>query len=149
MVRAALGEVAQVDRDKARRRELADFLRSKRMRLKPADAGLPSGRRRLTPGLRREEVAELAGIGARWDTWLEQARDIRPSERTLRNIARVLQLDQLEKEYFLKLALETAKRTPDDDVITSTMMSILNLIPTPAFILSSIWDVIACNEAAN
>jgi transcriptional regulator with XRE-family HTH domain len=60
----------------------------------------------LTRGLRREEVAALAGVGTTWDTWLEQARDIRPSERTFRNIARALQLDKVETKYLLDLALE-------------------------------------------
>src|SRR5207245_2535327 len=60
----------------ARRRELAAFLRSRRARLTPDDVGLTPGRRRRTPGLRREEVADLAGVGVTWYTWLEQGRDI-------------------------------------------------------------------------
>src|ERR1700757_2497176 len=96
--------------DRARRRELAEFLRSRRERLSPEEVGLAPGPRRRTPGLRREEVAELAGIGTAWYTWLEQARDIKPSEGSLRQIARALQLDETHKRYLLDLALERAPR---------------------------------------
>jgi hypothetical protein len=63
----------------ARRREAGDFLRSRRERLTPSDVGLPSGFRRRTPGLRREEVAMLADVGTTWYTWLEQGRDDHPT----------------------------------------------------------------------
>src|ERR1700756_3877842 len=92
--------------DETRRRELADFLRSRRMRLTPAHAGTRWARRRLTTGLRREEVAELAGVGTTWYTWLEQARAIRPSALTLRSIARALQLTEVETRYVLELGLD-------------------------------------------
>jgi hypothetical protein len=62
-----------------RREELADFLRKRRAHLKPEDVGLPNGGRRRTPGLRREEVAHLAGVGTTWYTWLEQGREVRNS----------------------------------------------------------------------
>ncbi len=75
------------------RSDLADFLRSRRERLSPEDVGLPSGGRRRTPGLRREEVAALAGVGLTWYTWLEQGRDIGVSASFLDNLARVLKLD--------------------------------------------------------
>ena len=64
-----------------RRSELTDFLRTRRAQVTPQDAGLPANGRRRTPGLRREEVAQLAGVGLSWYTWLEQGRDIRPSAR--------------------------------------------------------------------
>jgi hypothetical protein len=66
-----------------RRAELADFLRNRRTRLQPEQVGLPSGGRRRTPGLRREEVAHLAGVGTTWYTWLEQGRDVRASLEVL------------------------------------------------------------------
>src|SRR5271155_1666499 len=75
-----------------RRAELADFLRSRRASLAPGDVGLPGGGRRRTPGLRREEVAQLAGVGATWYTWLEQARDVRASLDVLEALARALRL---------------------------------------------------------
>ena len=71
-----------------RRRELAEFLRSRRARVSPTDVGLPDAGVRRTPGLRREEVAILAGVGVTWYTWLEQGRKINPSDEVLASIAR-------------------------------------------------------------
>ena len=76
--------------DTKRRAELADFLRTRRARLHPEQFGLSTLGRRRTPGLRREEVAELAGIGVSWYTWLEQGRDITVSEQVLESLARIL-----------------------------------------------------------
>src|SRR5262245_18200332 len=84
---------AQTNGNEVRRRELGTFLRSRRERLRPEQAGLPPSRRRRTPGLRREEVAQLAGVGVTWYTWLEQGRDIRPSAQVLDAVGRTLQLD--------------------------------------------------------
>src|ERR1700757_2520359 len=75
-----------------RRAELADFLRQRRASLKPEDVGLPGGGRRRTPGLRREEVAQLAGVGATCYTWLEQGRDVRASLDVVEAIAAALRL---------------------------------------------------------
>jgi transcriptional regulator with XRE-family HTH domain len=141
--------LAQQFNDEPRRREMADFLRSRRERLTPASAGLPSGRRRLTPGLRREEVAELAGVGTSWYTWLEQARDIRPSERTIRNVARALQLGKVDKEYFFDLALERAPRIDREEEVTPLLLSIVNGISSPACVLGRRGELIAYNVAAN
>ena len=80
-----------------RRRELGAFLRSRRERIRPEQVGLHSMRRRRTPGLRREEVAQLAGVGVTWYTWLEQARDINPSPQVLEAIARTLRFDAHEQ----------------------------------------------------
>ena len=90
--------------DEERRKEIGDFLRQKRKQVQPADVGLPAGARRRTPGLRREEVAQLAGISVTWYTWLEQGRDINVSQPVLESVARVLQLDQAERNYFFTLA---------------------------------------------
>jgi transcriptional regulator with XRE-family HTH domain len=135
--------------DEARRRELADFLRSRRRRLTPTTAGLHAGRRRHTPGLRREEVAELAGVGPTWYTWLEQARDIRPSEVTLLRIARVLGLRPAEKKYLLDLALEHALQPLPDEAPTPVLLTIVNTISSPAFVVGQWWDLVAYNTAAN
>jgi transcriptional regulator with XRE-family HTH domain len=78
------------------RSELADFLLHHREKLSPADVGLPSTGRRRTPGLRREEVATLAGVGLTWYTWFEQGRDIQVSEAFLLNISKALRLDDAE-----------------------------------------------------
>ena len=87
-----------------RRRELAAFLRSRRERVTPEDAGLPSGYRRRTAGLRREEVAQLSGVGVTWYTWLEQGRPIRASVQVLEAVARTLRLDAIERQHLFRLA---------------------------------------------
>ena len=87
-----------------RRTELSDFLRSRRAKVAPEQVGLePNGHRR-TPGLRREEVAQLAGVGLSWYTWLEQGRDIHPSPQVLDAVARVLRLDAAERAHLFHLA---------------------------------------------
>src|SRR5215470_8623798 len=88
-----------------RHHELAEFLRSRRARLSPEQVGLPRGTRRRTPGLRREEVAMLAGVSPEWYTWLEQGRDINVSMQVLESLARVLQLDAHEREHLFLLVL--------------------------------------------
>jgi transcriptional regulator with XRE-family HTH domain len=90
--------------DTTTRAELSEFLKSRRARIAPATVGLPNGRRRRTPGLRREEVADLAGVGLTWYTWLEQGRDIRVSAEVLTAIARALQLEPAERAHLFRLA---------------------------------------------
>src|SRR5437764_6047094 len=87
-----------------RRAELAAFLRSRRERISPEQAVLPPGTRRRTPGLRREEVAQLAGVGVTWYTWLEQGRQINASTQVLSAVARTLLLDRAEREHLFRLA---------------------------------------------
>ena len=87
-----------------RRQALADFLRTRRARLSPADVGLPAGLRRRTPGLRREEVAQLAHIGTSWYIWLEQGRDVHPSPQVLEGVAQALRLTANERRHLFLLA---------------------------------------------
>src|SRR5262245_28095485 len=94
----------ELDGDELRRRELAGFLRSRRERITPAQVGLRPSRRRRTPGLRREEVAQLAGVGVTWYTWLEQGRDIHASAQVLDAIARTLLFDPHERSHLFTLA---------------------------------------------
>jgi transcriptional regulator with XRE-family HTH domain len=138
----------QRSKDNAQRRELASFLRKKREQLPPPRAASPH-QRRLTPGLRREEVAELAGVGTTWYTWLEQARDIRPSERALRHIARALQLGKLETKYLLELALERAPRSASEESVPRAMLALVNGLNMPALVLGRSGTVLAYNLAAN
>jgi transcriptional regulator with XRE-family HTH domain len=134
--------------DEMRRRELAAFLSKKRKCLAPPRRAHAS-QRRLTPGLRREEVAEIAGVGTTWYTWLEQARDIRPSERTLRRIARALQLDKPETKYLLDLGLEHRLRPSGDEPVAREVMLILKAMSTPAYLLGRTGNLLAYNGAAN
>src|SRR3954464_2128165 len=87
-----------------RRAELGEFLRARREALRPADVGLPPGGRRRTPGLRREEVALLAGVSVTWYTWLEQARPINASRSVLDALAPALLLDDAQHDPLVALA---------------------------------------------
>src|ERR1051326_6151055 len=91
----------------AKRREFGAFLRSRREKLRPEDVGLPRGFRRRTPGLRREEVALLTGVGITWYTWLEQGRQINASTQVLDAVASTLRLDRAEREHLYRLAEAT------------------------------------------
>jgi transcriptional regulator with XRE-family HTH domain len=133
-----------------RRGELADFLRSRRARLTPQDMGLPPGLRRRTPGLRREEVAQLAGVGITWYTWLEQGRPINASPQVLDAIARTLRLEQVEREHLYRLAdvpLKPRLDTGEPD-ITPALRGILDaLAPMPAQLSNSRYDLLAWNAS--
>src|SRR4051812_13015289 len=95
----------------SRQSELGDFLRSRRQKLTPKVVGLPVGRRRRTPGLRREEVAELAGIGVDWYVRLEQGRSVSPSAATIDALARALRLTKAEHRHLTELT-QNADRRP-------------------------------------
>ena len=140
----------------SRRDELSGFLRSRRARLSPEDVGLPDdGARRRTPGLRREELAALAGVGVSWYTWLEQGRDIRPSPEVLDALARALRLDAAERETLFALARTelplpaesmTAPEGPDDYALLVSLVE--GLHPTPAYLLGPMTRILAWNPAA-
>ena len=135
--------------DEARRRELAAFLRSRRDRLAPESVGFPSFGRRRAPGLRREEVAQLAGVGVTWYTWLEQGRPINVSSQVLTAIARALQLDEDESGHLFTLAgLPETVAVPEREIIIGSIRAILdNLDPLPAHIASARHDILAWNRA--
>ncbi|KAI94951.1 XRE family transcriptional regulator [Rhodomicrobium udaipurense JA643] len=131
------------------RRPLGDFLQSRRGRLNPAECGFPAGRRR-TPGLRREEVAQLAGVSVTWYTWLEQGREIQVSTQTLEGIARALRLDRAEREHLFLLAQgrppAMAEWRPRE--ITAALQRMLDgLTYSPAYIRTKRWDIVGWNRA--
>lgn len=137
--------------DGGRHRELAAFLRARRARLSPEVVGLPRGARRRTPGLRREEVAELAGLGPTWYTWLEQERDIRPSAATLARLARALRLDDAERRYLFLLGGQPPPPAPDEgkETVSPAIRRVLAVLgATPAYVLGRYWDRLAWNRAA-
>jgi transcriptional regulator with XRE-family HTH domain len=137
--------------DERRREELADFLRTRRASLQPGDVGLPNGGRRRTPGLRREEVALLAGVGATWYTWLEQGRDVRASLEVLEAIAGALRLTRAERAHLILLGRgEEAPpcKAPVERASASLRRLIANLGTNPAYIIGRRWDYLAWNEAA-
>jgi transcriptional regulator with XRE-family HTH domain len=132
----------------ARRAELADFLRHRRAALSPADVGLPANGRRRTPGLRREEVAQRSGVGLSWYTWLEQGRDVNPSEQVLLALSRALELTAAEREHLFQLA-GVAPRPPEDGPVDAETVALVHgLLPHLAFVLGPRFDVLAHNRAA-
>ncbi|WP_034262972.1 helix-turn-helix transcriptional regulator [Actinospica robiniae] len=131
------------------RRELAEFLRSRRERRRPEDVGLPVGARRKTPGLRREEVATLAGLSVTWYTWLEQAREIRASRQVLGCLVDVLGLDAKETEHLYQLAGEAAPLGPPDlaaAAAPSHRILLDQLDPSPAYLVNRRFDILAWNR---
>src|ERR671932_751049 len=136
--------------DATTRVELSEFLKSRRARISPATVGLPAGRRRRTPGLRREEVADLAGVGLTWYTWLEQGRDIRVSDEVLTAIARALQLEPAERAHLFRLADHTPPASEATaDVISPRLRHVLDAWdPFPAHITGRRRDILAWNTAS-
>ncbi len=134
-----------------RRAELSDFLRSRRARLTPSDVGLLEGVRRRTPGLRREEVALLANIGATWYTRLEQGLPINVSSQVLDSIAQALRLTEAERRHLYLLASQTLPepRIDHDEVVSPILKrALFGFDPFPAYIRGRRWDVLAWNRAA-
>ncbi|MGG7574319.1 helix-turn-helix transcriptional regulator [Streptomyces sirii] len=131
-----------------RRAELASFLRSRRERITPERVGLPPGRRRRTPGLRREEVAQLAVVGVTWYTWLEQARDIQVSGQVADSIARALLLDSAERTHLFALAgVADPHADPQCPALSPAIETMLRqLEPYPAAVINSRFDVLAYNR---
>ncbi|MGI5207992.1 helix-turn-helix transcriptional regulator [Spirillospora sp. CA-108201] len=132
------------------RQEMAAFLRSRRARIQPADVGLPGGTRRRTPGLRREEVARLAGMSVDYYIRLEQGRGPRPSRQILGALARALRLTDDERAYLFGLAGETPEPPigPSQDVPPGIVHLLERLDDTPAYVLSARQDIIAWNPLA-
>lgn len=133
------------------RPDLSAFLRAHRERLSPADVGLPSGNRRRTPGLRREEVAALAGVGLTWYTWLEQGRDIGVSSHFLDNLARVLKLDAAERRHLFMLTHERPPAEPGKTwcILPPLVRRLMHDLPHPAFVFNLRWDVLGFNALAD
>ncbi|RLV09073.1 transcriptional regulator [Streptomyces griseocarneus] len=127
---------------------------SRRARLSPADVGLPDGgARRRTPGLRREEVAVLAGVGASWYQWLEQGRDITVSPQVLDAVAGVLRLAEPERRHLYVLA-GLNPPLPQSDYDAEYLCDGLHRLidgwmPYPAHIMDPYWNVVAYNDAAS
>jgi len=133
-----------------RHHELAEFLRSRRARLSPEQVGLPRGTRRRTPGLRRGEVAMLAGVSPEWYTWLEQGRDIHVSGQVLESLVRVLHLDANERAHLFLLALSQPPpvETFSPPAISPTLRQFLDQLRIlPACVVDARFNVVAWNAA--
>jgi transcriptional regulator with XRE-family HTH domain len=139
--------------EQERRQALADFLRQRRAHLSPIEVDLPPGLRRRTPGLRREEVAQLANMGTSWYVWLEQGRDVHPSAAVLESLAQALRLTPNERRHLFLLAsqpLPPPPVSPAEESISQALQQMLSdLNPGPAYVLGRRYDYLAWNKAAD
>ena len=138
-------------RSSEQRRALGDFVRAQRERTTPASLGLSPGGRRRTPGLRREELAQLCGLSTTWFTWIEQGRDVSVSPGALARLANALRLGRAERAYLFDLA---GKRDPDQAadgtaaLIPPAALACVAAIDSPAYILDRTWTARSWNAAA-
>src|ERR1700757_4014881 len=121
------------------RSELGDFLRSRREKLRPEEVGLATGRRRRTAGLRREEVAELAGIGVDWYIRLEQGRTVNPSVTTIDALARALRLNKTEHAHLRALARDANRRPFVREIVPMHLRQLVESLNQPAYITGRRW----------
>jgi len=139
--------VNKVSVPETQRRQLIDFLKGCRARLTPAQVGLPDTNRRRTPGLRREDVAALAGVSVTWYTWLEQGRDIQVSADVLERICSTLRMSPDEREYLFALvqhrpAPPAPTRTAD---VSPSVTRVIDALGVPAILMTARWDIIGWN----
>jgi transcriptional regulator with XRE-family HTH domain len=135
----------------AQRIELREFLQARRAALKPESLGFQAIGRRRAPGLRREEVASIAGVGLTWYTWLEQGRDIRVSEDMLHRLARALKLSPHDTAYLFSLA---GRHPPEVRAVSNRIDSSIQLAldgfkAGPGFVLNARMDTVAFNRLAD
>lgn len=130
-------------------RLLGDFLRARRESLRPLDLGLPPRNRRRTPGLRREEVAQLCGISPTWYTWIEQGRTAAISSATLAALSQGLHLTHAERAYLFEIAGRVDPAPPGPATSGGQeLAALVRVIRTPAYILDRYWNAIEWNRAA-
>ena len=130
------------------RNGFGEFLRSRRRRLDPSDVGIAQARRRRTPGLRREEVAELAGIGIDWYIRLEQGRMVTPSPQTVDSLARALRLNNAEHAHLRALAKNPSRRAFVREAVPEALLRIVGGLGQPAYLQGQRWDLLAWNAHA-
>lgn len=133
-----------------RARALGEFIRAHREQLTPLSVGLAPGPRRRTPGLRREEVAQLCGVSPTWYTWIEQGRPVSASAEALARIAVALQLTRAERAYLFDLAGERdpAEPTPASADAPAALLATVRHLDTPAYVLDRQWNALAWNAPA-
>jgi transcriptional regulator with XRE-family HTH domain len=136
------------DEDRANR--LGDYLRARRALVTPEQAGIPAGANRRVSGLRREEVALLAGISADYYLRLERGRDKNPSSQVLESLARVLRLDEVERDFLLGLAASRPRPQPrrKPERVPARLHQLLASVQIPAFVEGRAFDVLASNQLA-
>lgn len=140
----------KIEAEIARRKALGEFLYVIRSRSQPADFGFPSGNRRRTAGLRREEVAQLIGISPTWYTWIEQGREVNVSAEALDRLAMTLRLTRSERAYLFEMAdrRDPQESMPESDNPPSALVELLDDIGAPAYLMGRYWDILGWNLAA-
>ena len=133
-------------KESSARQELAVFLRTRRERIRPQDVGLPVRGKRRTTGLRREEVAQLAGIGVTWYTWLEQGRDVRPSAAVVAALSEALRLSEAEQAHLVGLIRRHEAATVR--MPSGPLKALCSYIPSPAYVRDGTGDLLTWNESA-
>ncbi len=128
-----------------RKGQLKELLRAARARVDPTEVGLGDALRRKSPGLRREDVAVLAGVSLKWYTWLEQGRDVNFSRDVLDRVSTALRLSASERRYFLALMDTRSPKVLRDDRISQTLWRIVQHVPVPALVITRRWDLVAWN----
>jgi transcriptional regulator with XRE-family HTH domain len=129
----------------ARKEQVRELLRTARARIDPREVGFQRGRRQA-PGLRREDVAVLAGISVKWYTWLEQGRDLNFSEELVKRVAEALRLSPTERDYLLRLLRKnSAPNSTSEECIGETLIRTIQLAPLPALVMTRRWDIVAWN----
>jgi transcriptional regulator with XRE-family HTH domain len=128
--------------------KLGEFIRLHRERIKPQDLGLRADGARRTPGLRREELAQLCGVSPTWLTWLEQGRPVSASTKVLARLADVMSLTAAERAYLFKLADKLDPHEPGTDAAMPNADAIVKAVAVPAYILNREWNAIAWNRPA-
>ena len=130
------------------RAQLSKFLKNCRARVSPSDAGLPEPDRRRTAGLRREDVAALAGVSVTWYTWLEQGRDVHVSANVLERISSTLRLSDEERDYLFTLAQNRPPplATGKADELAPAIWRMIEALDVPALVITLRWDVVAWNQ---
>ncbi len=129
-------------------KQLGEFLRSRRAKIRPDDVGLPTIRRRRAPGLRREEVAQLAGISVEWYVKLEQGRAVSPSASTISALGDALRLGKAELSHLRALAEKPESKAFATEVVPETISHLVASLKQPAYVLGPRWDILAWNNAA-
>lgn len=130
------------------RRHLGTFIRLHRQRLQPESTGFAATVRRRTPGLRREELAQLCRVSSTWITWLEQGRPIAASASVLDRLAVALQLSPAERAYLFDLAARRDPAQPEPQPPKHSVLRSVHAMQCPAYVLDRRWDVVASNRRA-
>lgn len=151
MTMPSIGAPQTFEGSSLRRQALGAFVRSARSRMTPQMAGLPEGVRRRTPGLRREEVAQLSGISVTWYTWIEQGREVSVSPAVWARLAGVLQLTRAERAYLFELAECADPQHGRDDAPSAAehLKACVEVINAPAYVLDRAWNIVVYNDAMN